>query len=256
MSTPTPPSAPSAAVLTHPAFDRPPVENERRPGRRKGAVSLRAARTARADRIRREAREVADRIKNEAHALAFPDNAEPNGPSADKSIALTPGDRKRGAKETTAPTPPAARPAYEDAVIGAALAILSARMREPGAVLCSPQCVREFLALQLGARDREAFGVIFVDSQHRVIAFEVLFEGTLTQASVYPREVVRRALHHNACAVILAHNHPSGSPEPSLADELLTQALKLALSTVDVRVLDHFVIGGERWVSFAERGLL
>lgn len=256
MSTPTPPSAPSAAVLTHPAFDRPPVENERRPGRRKGAVSLRAARTARADRIRRAAREVADRIKNEAHALAFPDSAEPDGPSADKSIALTPGDRKRGAKETTAPTPPAARPAYEDAVIGAALAILSARMRQPGTVLCSPQCVREFLALQLGARDREAFGVIFVDAQYRVIAFEVLFEGTLTQASVYPREVVRRSLHHNACAVILAHNHPSGSPEPSRADELLTQALKLALSTVDVRVLDHFVIGGERWVSFAERGLL
>lgn len=98
--------------------------------------------------------------------------------------------------------------------------------------------------------------VLFLDAQHRVIAFEELFAGTLTQTSVYPREVVRRALGHNAAAVILAHNHPSGVAEPSRVDEQLTRALQTALGTVDVRVLDHLVVAGTRIVSFAERGLI
>jgi DNA repair protein RadC len=98
--------------------------------------------------------------------------------------------------------------------------------------------------------------VLFLDAQNRVIATEELFSGTLTQTSVYPREVVKRALHHNAAAVIFAHNHPSGVAEPSRADELLTKALKEALALVDVKVLDHFVVAGNVAVSFAERGLL
>src|SRR5512146_964267 len=97
---------------------------------------------------------------------------------------------------------------------------------------------------------------VFLDAQHRVIASEELFNGTLTQTSVYPREVVKRALHHNAAAVIFAHNHPSGLAEPSRADEVLTQTLKQALALVDVKVLDHFIVGGGTAMSFAERGLI
>jgi DNA repair protein RadC len=104
--------------------------------------------------------------------------------------------------------------------------------------------------------DHEVFSVIFVDAQHRLIAFEQMFRGTLGQTSVYPREVVKRALELNSGAVILAHNHPSGSTEPSRADEYLTQTLKSALALVDVRVLDHVVVSCEGCMSFAERGLL
>lgn len=122
--------------------------------------------------------------------------------------------------------------------------------------LTSPQQVRDYLCLKLGGQTREVFAVLFLDAQNRVIAQEDLFTGTLTQTSVYPREVVKRALHHNAAAVILAHNHPSGVAEPSRADEVLTMALKEALGLVDVRVLDHFIVAGNRALSFAERGLL
>lgn len=122
--------------------------------------------------------------------------------------------------------------------------------------LNSPQAVRDYLCLRLGNLTREVFVVLFLDAQNRVLAQEELFAGTLTQTSVYPREVVKRALHHNAAAVILAHNHPSGVAEPSRADELLTSALKQALALVDIRVLDHFVIAGNVAVSFAERGLI
>ena len=108
----------------------------------------------------------------------------------------------------------------------------------------------------MAPRDREAFGVLFLDVQHRLIRFEVLFTGTLMQTPVYPREVVRRALALNAAAVVLAHNHPSGNPEPSPADRQLTVTLQLALRLVDVRVVDHLVIGWPGVVSFAERGLL
>jgi DNA repair protein RadC len=125
-----------------------------------------------------------------------------------------------------------------------------------GDALNSPRAVRDYLQLLLGARQQEVFLVLFLDTQHRVIASEVLFNGTLSQTSVYPREVVKRALAHNAAAVILAHNHPSGVAEPSQSDQLLTDALKQALNLVDVRVLDHFIVGTGTILSFAERGLM
>lgn len=155
------------------------------------------------------------------------------------------------------PPPPAAGRAYhEDAVILAALAILDARLRTPGCALDSPTAVRQYMRLRLGDRQREAFAVLFLDSQHCALDFDVMFEGTLSQTSVYPREVVRRALELNAAAVIFSHNHPSGAAEPSRADEFLTRSLKSALQLVDVRVLDHIVVGGADTVSFAERGLI
>jgi DNA repair protein RadC len=125
-----------------------------------------------------------------------------------------------------------------------------------GVNLSSPQAVRDFLRLQLQGRAVEVFVGIFLDAQNRVIEAEELFSGTLTQTSVFPREVVRRALHFNAAGMIFAHNHPSGVAEPSHADENLTQVLKQALALVDVRVLDHFIIGRGATLSFAERGLL
>ena len=123
-------------------------------------------------------------------------------------------------------------------------------------VFDSPQAVKDFLQLQLGSLAHEVFAVLFLDIQHRMISFDRLFTGTLGQTSVYPREVVKLALARNAGAVILAHNHPSGLAEPSRADEYLTQTLKSALGLVDVRVLDHMVVGRGQVVSFAERGLL
>lgn len=120
----------------------------------------------------------------------------------------------------------------------------------------SPQAVKDYLALHLAHLPYELFAVLFLDGQHRLLALEEMFRGTLTQTSVYPREIVKRALALNAGAVILAHNHPSGVAEPSRADEQLTQALKNALQLVDVRVLDHLVVGRGVVVSFAERGLL
>ncbi|MFA6178771.1 MAG: DNA repair protein RadC [Candidatus Methylopumilus sp.] len=123
-------------------------------------------------------------------------------------------------------------------------------------VLSSPKQVRDYLCLKLGALTREVFMVLFLDAQNRVLAQEAMFEGTLTQTSVYPREVVKRALHHNAASVIFAHNHPSGVAQQSRADEMLTTALKQALALVDVRVLDHFIVAGNNTLSFAERGLL
>ncbi len=125
-----------------------------------------------------------------------------------------------------------------------------------GDALNSPRMVREYLQLLLRARQQEVFVAIFLDAQHRVVAAEELFQGTLTQTSVYPREVVKRALHHNAAAVIFAHNHPSGVAEPSDSDRLLTGALKQSLQLIDVRVLDHFIVAGACCLSFAEKGML
>ena len=119
-----------------------------------------------------------------------------------------------------------------------------------------PQKVKEYLQLQLGGLPHEVFAVMFLDAGHRLIRFDEMFRGTLTQTSVYPREIVKRALERQAAAVILAHNHPSGVAEPSRADEFLTQTLKSALALIDVRVLDHVVVGHGSVVSFAERGLL
>ena len=123
-----------------------------------------------------------------------------------------------------------------------------------GSALSSPEQTKLYLSSILRDRQREAFYILFLDSQHRVIKDEILFEGTLDAASVYPREVVKRALHHNAAALILAHNHPSGIAEPSQADRRITRRLIDALALVDIRVLDHFVIGDGETVSFAERG--
>jgi DNA repair protein RadC len=123
-------------------------------------------------------------------------------------------------------------------------------------VLDTPARVKDYLQLQLGGRGAEVFAVMFLDAQHRLLRLEEMFRGTLTQTSVYPREIVKRALEWHAGAVILAHNHPSGVAEPSTADQTLTRALKAALQLVDVRVLDHFVVGHGEVISFAERGLL
>ena len=123
-------------------------------------------------------------------------------------------------------------------------------------ILSSPQQVRDYLCLKLGGLTREVFMVLFLDAQNRIITTEEMFTGTLTQTSVYPREVVKRALHHNAASVIFAHNHPSGVAEQSHADEMLTAELKKALALVDVRVLDHFIIAGNSSLSFVQRGLL
>jgi DNA repair protein RadC len=127
---------------------------------------------------------------------------------------------------------------------------------QSGAALTSPGAVRDYLRLALGGKLHEVFVCIWLDAQHRVIKFDEPFRGTLTQTSVYPREIVKAALAANAAAVIFAHNHPSGAAQPSQADELLTRNLKEALALVDVKVLDHFIVAGNHALSFAERGLL
>lgn len=132
---------------------------------------------------------------------------------------------------------------------------LDARLQR-GDALASPDDTRRFLLARLRDQPREVFAALFLDNRHRVLAFEELFQGTIDAASVYPREVVRRALTLNAAALIVAHNHPSGVAEPSRADETLTGRLRDALALVDIRLLDHFVIGDGETVSFAERGLL
>ncbi len=123
-------------------------------------------------------------------------------------------------------------------------------------VLTSPGSVRDYLRLFFAGQEHESFVVLFLDAQNRLIEAKELFRGTLTQTSVYPREIVKEALRQNAAAVILSHNHPSGVAEPSRADEVLTANLKQALSLVDVKVLDHFIVAGATTLSFAERGLL
>lgn len=141
------------------------------------------------------------------------------------------------------------------ATIAAALKLLEREARY-GSALSSPSAVRDYVRLQLRGLDREVFGCVWLDAQHRALGWEVLFAGTLTQTSVYPREVVKGALRINAAAVIFAHNHPSGVAEPSQADQVLTETLSRALALVDVKVLDHFIVGAGCAMSFAERGLL
>ena len=120
----------------------------------------------------------------------------------------------------------------------------------------SPDAVKQYVQMHLAHKGHEVFAVLFLDSQHRLLALEEMFRGTLTQTSVYPREVVLRALHHHAAAVVLAHNHPSGSVQPSRADEALTQTLKITLALVDVRVLDHIIVAPGCALSMAEQGLV
>jgi DNA repair protein RadC len=144
----------------------------------------------------------------------------------------------------------------EDAVIQAALDVLRSRMVKRNGVFSSPNAVRDYLRLNLAGLEHEAFWCIYLDAQNRVIAAHEAFRGTLTQTSVHPREIVKQALACNAAAVIFSHNHPSGIAEPSRADEALTQTLKHTLALVDVRVLDHFIVGGDACMSFVERGLI
>ena len=149
------------------------------------------------------------------------------------------------------------RPQRGDSIILEAIDVLKRRLRKPGAVLSSPGQVRAFMMLQLAELECEVFTVIFLDSQNRLIEAREMFRGTVTQTSVYPREVVREALDLNASAVILVHNHPSGEVGPSCADSALTDALKKSLALIDVRVIDHFIVAGtETPYSFAENGAL
>lgn len=140
-------------------------------------------------------------------------------------------------------------------VIAAAMRVLEERARY-GTALTAPNAVRDYLRLAIAHREHEVFICVWLDAQHRVMATEELFRGTLTQTSVYPREVVKAALRQNAAAVIFAHNHPSGVAQPSQSDELLTRNLREALALVEIKVLDHFVVAGSSAISFAERGLL
>lgn len=146
--------------------------------------------------------------------------------------------------------------ASDEEVVYEAKRVLNRKSRKGSALITSPEKTREFLSIQLADMEHEVFSVLFLDNRHRVIAFEQLFRGTLDGASVHPREVVKRALNLNAAAVVFAHNHPSGNPEPSQADQRLTRRLVDALQLIDVRVLDHVVVGVEGAVSFAERGLI
>ena len=147
------------------------------------------------------------------------------------------------------------RPAEPAEVLQAALRVLEGRLRGTE-MLSSPQAVRDFLRIKLGTLEHEVFAVIHLDAQHRVIEYVEMFRGTVSQTSVYPREVVKDALSRNSSALLLVHNHPSGSPEPSRADEHLTQTLKSAVALVDVRVLDHLIVAGDSVLSMAERGLM
>ena len=140
-------------------------------------------------------------------------------------------------------------------IIAQALELLACEVRHSD-VMSDPDTVKNFLRLKLADRPHEVFAVVFLDAQHRVIDVQEMFRGTLSQTSVYPREVVKESLQQNAAAVILCHNHPSGCADPSRADESLTQTLKSALALIDVRVLDHFIVTRSTVVSFAELGLL
>jgi len=145
---------------------------------------------------------------------------------------------------------------HEDWIIQQAITLLEQRIFKAGPALASPNAVREYLRLKLIAEPNEVFAAVFLDSRHQVIAFEPLFTGTIDGTAVYPRVVVQRALVLKAAAVILAHQHPSGCTEPSQADHRITEQLRDALALVDIRVLDHFIIGKGGPYSFAERGLL
>ena len=149
---------------------------------------------------------------------------------------------------------PAKRAQFE-AAIELARRSLNDDLRSASA-LTSPGAVRDYLRLAIAEREHEVFVCLWLDAQHRVLACEEMFRGTLTQTSVYPREIVKAGLKANAAAVIFAHNHPSGAAQPSQADELLTRNLKEALALVEVKVLDHFIVAGGQVLSFAERGLL
>jgi DNA repair protein RadC len=142
----------------------------------------------------------------------------------------------------------------DDAVLAAAMKILAKRLKQPGQMLSSPTIVKDYLTLHLATLEAERFDALFADVKNRLLKHEIMFTGTITHTSVYPREVVKLALQLNASSVILAHNHPSGDPAPSEADHRLTRALTQALGLVDIRVLDHVIVAGMRTHSMAEHG--
>ena len=147
------------------------------------------------------------------------------------------------------------QPATADQILDAARQAIEHKMQR-GASFTSPAAVKEYLCTKLGGFEHEVFAVLFLDTRHRLIEYAEMFQGTIDSAEVHPREVVKAALRHNAAAVIVSHNHPSGNPEPSAADQTLTQRLREALGLVDVRVLDHVIVAGNATASFAERGLI
>ncbi|KTA85920.1 RadC family protein [Aeromonas salmonicida] len=144
----------------------------------------------------------------------------------------------------------------DDHIINEALAILESRQRHLGQAFTQSKAAADFLRLKMGEYEREVFAVLLLDNQHRLLDYQELFFGTINAGSVYPREVVKAALHRNAAAVILAHNHPSGMTDPSEADKAVTARLQEVLGVIDVQVLDHLIVGHDNVVSFAERGLL
>ncbi len=148
------------------------------------------------------------------------------------------------------------RPLLANDIIAKAKELVSAALKRDSACLCNPSAVRDYLQLALSGCERETFAVLYLDTRHRVITVEHLFTGTIDSCNVYPREVLKSALNHSAAAVILAHNHPSGDSEPSEADKCITRRLQEALKLVDIRVLDHFIVGSNEPLSFVERGLL
>lgn len=145
---------------------------------------------------------------------------------------------------------------FEAAVLDRAMRIIEKNLRRAGVVLDSPGLVRDLLTLKLATREHEIFAVLFLDTRNQLLGYEEMFRGTIDGASVHPREVVKACMQYNAAAAIVAHNHPSGVAEPSRADRAITRRLSEALALVDVRLLDHFIIGGTTYVSFAERGWL
>jgi len=150
----------------------------------------------------------------------------------------------------------AAALAADDQIITQALQVLQNRLTKPGEALTSPQSTVNYLRLRLAEREHEVFACLFLDNRHRLIAYEELFRGTIDAAAVYPREIVKEALKHNAAALILAHNHPSGVTDQSRADERMTSRIKEACQLFDIRVLDHVIVGGDGYTSFAEKGFI
>lgn len=175
--------------------------------------------------------------------MAHDSNSISNSTSSDVDVLLVRDDAGRY------------RAAELSEILQAAQRLLARQLRGVE-VMSSPGVIRDFLRVRLGGLEHEVFAVLMLDAQHRLIEYVELFRGTVSQASVYPREVVKETLARNAAAIVLVHNHPSGEASPSRADEFLTQTLKSALALVDVRVLDHLVVGGCDVLSFAERGLL
>lgn len=147
------------------------------------------------------------------------------------------------------------RPADADQILEAARQVIEQKMQR-GESFSSPAAVKDYLRAKLAGYEHEVFAVLFLDTQHRLIEYAEMFRGTIDSAEVHPREVVKTALRHNAAAVIISHNHPSGNPEPSAADKAMTAQLRQALALVDVRTLDHIIVAGSKTTSFAERGLI